>query len=114
MEKGFLYVANQPRFVREAKISVTSLKRFNHLPTCIVCTPDLCLPELKEFFDIIITSEDLSEHTYLAKIIGMQLSPFYNTVFLDGDTFITDEIEELYDLLEIVDFATTLEAKQYS
>lgn len=114
MTKGFLYVANRKKFVEEALISVKSLKRFNFEPVCIVLTPELRTKEIEEVFDVIIENSELLDHSYLAKVVGLQESPFDHTIFLDGDTFVTDEISELFDLLELVDFATTLEQKLHT
>lgn len=114
MTKGFLYVANRPKFIEEAVISVKSLKRFNAEPVCIVCTPELITEELRSVFEHVVVSEEIENYTYLSKIIGLQNSPFDHTIFLDGDTFITDSISELFELLTLVDFATTLEQKLHT
>lgn len=114
MTKGFLYIANRQKFVEEAIISARSLRRFNTEPVCLICTPDLYTRDLESVFDEVIEIEELVKHTYLAKVIGLQSSPFDKTIFLDGDTFITDKISELFDLLELVDFATTLEQKLHT
>ncbi|MAB57127.1 MAG: hypothetical protein CL524_06205 [Aequorivita sp.] len=114
MKEGFLYVANRPKFLNEILISVKSLKRFNVAPVCLVCTEELRTNEILEKFDIVIVDDMLKNYTYLAKIIGMQKSPFQRTIFLDSDTFITDSISELFELLDFVDFATTIESKIHS
>ena len=114
MERGFLYIANRPKFIEEALISVRSLKRFNQEPVCLVCPEDLRTEEVRSSFDHIIIDPTLSEYTYLAKIIGMQQTPFERTIFLDSDTFITDSIAEVFDILDLVDFATTAEPTIHS
>lgn len=114
MEKGFLYVANQQKFIDEAIISVKSLRRFNPEPVGLICTPELQTDSLREVFDRIIPVEELRNQFYLAKVIGLQHSPFEKTVFLDGDTFITDSVSELFELLNLVDFATTAEQKGHT
>jgi hypothetical protein len=111
MKEGFLYVANRPKFIEEALISVRSLKRFNNEPVCLICATGLQTEGLRESFDVVLEREDLHRYTYLSKIIGMQNSPFERTIFLDSDTFITDKISELFELLDLVDLSTTLEQK---
>lgn len=111
MDKGFLYVANGSKFIDEALISLKSLRRFNSEPVALICTPDLYQKNLEEKFDKIITVPEMERQLYLAKIIGLQHTPFDKTIFLDADTFITDKISELFGLLEIMDFATTAEQK---
>lgn len=114
MKKGFLYVANRQKFVDEALISSRSLRRFNREPICLVCTSDLVSPQVKAHFDEVIVFDEMEKHTYLSKVIGLQNTPFDNTIFLDSDTFITDTISELFKILELVDFATTLEQKLHT
>jgi len=114
MKKGFLYVANQQKFIDEAIISAKSLRRFHAEPVGLVCTPSLWQKELENHFDEIVLVSELENQLYLAKILGLHHTPFEHTIFLDGDTFITDTISELFDLLEIVDFATTIEAKRHT
>src|SRR5690606_39040574 len=114
MSKGFLYVANRQKFVNEALISVKSLKRFNREPVCLICTAALNTEEVQKAFDSVIEMEELINHTYLSKVVGMQNSPWDHTIFLDSDTFITDKISELFEILELVDFATTLEQKLHT
>jgi alpha-N-acetylglucosamine transferase len=111
---GFLYVANKLKFIEEILISVKSLKRYNEEPICLVCTKELCTSDVLDIFDEVIIDDSLNHYTYLAKIVGMQKTPFSQTVFLDSDTFITDSISELFEILNLVDFATTLESKRHS
>jgi lipopolysaccharide biosynthesis glycosyltransferase len=113
-EKGFLYVCNREKFIKEAIISVTSLKRFNKEKTCLICTEKVFLTEWEAYFDIVIFNDEIENHTYLSKVLGLNLSPFNKTVFLDSDTFITDSISELFDLLDFVDIATTSEEKLHT
>lgn len=107
--KGYLYVANHQKFVNEAIISCKSLKRFNQEPVCLVCPKDLDTLELQSYFDMIVHNEEIGSYTYLSKVIVLQHSPFERTIFLDTDTFITDVISELFEVLDLVDFATTTE-----
>ncbi|WP_339699859.1 hypothetical protein [uncultured Marixanthomonas sp.] len=107
--KGFLYIANRQKFIDEAIISAQSVKRFNTEPIAIVCTDELYSEKVKEIFDKVIILKEINRHTYLSKVIGMQETPFEKTIFLDSDTFITDKISELFDILDLVDFATTAE-----
>ncbi|MFD2550397.1 hypothetical protein ACFSQP_01085 [Bizionia sediminis] len=108
-EKGYLYVANRPKFVNEAITSVTSLKKYNKEESCLICPQNVFTSELNNFFDIIIINNEIEKYTYLSKVLGLNKSPFEKTIFLDSDTFITDEISELFDLLDFVDIATTSE-----
>jgi len=114
MENGFLYIANRQKFIDEAIISAQSLKRFNKEPIGLICTNELCSEQVNAIFDKVIVFEGLTEYTYLSKVVGMEKTPFDQTIFLDSDTFITDTISELFEILELVDFATTAEQKQHT
>lgn len=113
-KNGYLYIANRKKFLNESIISAKSLKRFNEEPVCIVCPEELICNEMKQVFDEIIINEEISSYTYLSKVIGLQLTPFDRTVFLDSDTFVTAKISELFDVLDIVDFATTNEVTMHT
>ena len=107
MTKGFLYIANNQKFLDEALISARSLKRFNPEPVCLVCGPELRnSPDLKSF-DKVVVVEDLDKYTYWAKIIGLENTPFEKTIFFDSDTFITDSLSEVFEVLDLVDLAAT-------
>lgn len=113
MTRGFLYVANQEKFVFEAILSAKSLRRFTDLPLSIVLTEDLTDNQLN-IFDEVIVNNELKKHTYLSKVIGLQYSPYDETIFLDSDTFICGYIDDLFDLLEYADFSTTIESKRHT
>lgn len=114
LEKGYIYVANKRKFINEALVSSKSLRRFTTCPIAIIVTNDLVDEDLKNSFDIVKVSDEIQKHTYLSKIIGMQETPFQRTVFLDSDTFVTTNIDELFDILDIVDIATTQEYKKHT
>lgn len=113
-EKGFLYIANRQKFIDEAIISAKSLKRFSREPICLICPKKLVTKELEKVFDIIETNEKIEAYTYLSKVVGLRLTPFNKTIFLDSDTFVTDSISELFDILNLVDFATTNEVTMHT
>ena len=113
MSKGFIYVANQEKFLKEAIISAKSLKRFSNIPIAVILTENLVGNDLEIFDDTIIVNE-LQKYTYLSKIIGMQNTPYDKTIFLDSDTFICSSIDNLFDLLYYFDFSTTIESKRHT
>lgn len=114
MESGYLYVANKPKFVKEAMISAQSIRQFSKLPICLVCNEELATAAVYDFFDIVILNEELNNYIYLAKIIGMQHSPFEKTIFLDSDTFVCSDITSLFELLPMADIATTQEKSYHT
>lgn len=106
---GYLYIINRPKFKNEALISVRSLRRFNTDKIAVVCPEKMIDNDLKSHFDIIIVNDDIENYTYLSKVLGLKHTPFDKTLFLDSDTFITDDLSALFSILDIADFATTIE-----
>ena len=96
-DKGFVYVAWGREFIEEAQRSVQSLRRFCDYPVTLV-TSDAVEPN--QWFNDVI-KVDLS-HTYRDKI-KMGLAPYSKTIFLDTDTCILGEIEQLFSLLDRFD-----------
>lgn len=100
MKNGFLYVGMGKKYRMEAEISARSLKQYTKYPTCII-TEDptyTC-----EYFDIIIVADLVTD--FYGKIVCMQKTPFENTLFLDCDTFICSNIDNLFDVLEVFDMS---------
>jgi alpha-N-acetylglucosamine transferase len=114
MNSGYLYVANQEKFIKEAMISAKSVRLYTDLPIALISTEAIVTEQVKDFFDIVIIVEELRKHTYLCKIIGLLNSPFDQTIFLDTDTFVCSNIDELFSLLTFVDIATTQESKKHT
>jgi len=114
MREGFLYVANQKKFIDEAMISSRSLRQFSKLPIALVCTHEIASKEVYAFFDDVIIHDEMKQYIYLAKVLGIQLSPFDRTIFLDTDTFICDDISPLFELMELVDIATSIEKSHHT
>lgn len=114
MREGYLYVANQKKFIDEAMISSRSLRQFSELPIALVCTQDIASKEVYAFFDEVIIHNEMKQYNYLAKVLGIQLSPFDRTIFLDTDTFICDDISPLFELMELVDIATSIEKSHHT
>lgn len=113
-KRGFLYIANKTKFIHEALISVKSLMKHNDEKVCLICTQEIFKEDLKKSFDIVLCIDEMNNYTYLSKVVGLNFTPFEKTIFLDSDTFITDKITELFDLLDFVDLATTLEYKLHT
>lgn len=114
MKAGYLYVANRQKFISEAIVSAKSVRQFSNLPIALIATQDVVNDIVLSFFDQIVIVDDLKNYTYLSKIVGLLNSPFDQTIFLDSDTFVCSNIDELFDLLDLVDIATTQEAKKHT
>lgn len=103
-DTGFLYVAFGKRYLHEALISARSLKRFTQFPVCVITDQPV---GDHHYFDMVINAAP--RYDFVSKIIGMQMTPFKKTVFLDTDTFVCSSIDNLFDALELFDMALTVE-----
>jgi hypothetical protein len=64
------------------------------------------LPSESDRLDgLVFEAFDPSGNPYVDKISNMRRSPFERTLFLDGDTFVVDEVTHLLQLLERYDLA---------
>lgn len=105
MSKGIQYVATGEKFINEAETSASSLKKHHpHLEISLV-TDDI--EQIPEIFDKVTKHKPrLTNHKkagFHYKIEGIQLSPFDKTIFLDSDTYLSDSISELFELLNHFD-----------
>jgi|GEM_PF-742127 len=97
--RGVLYIAMGDGFFKEAELSAESLKKHNpELETCLITDEE----RESEFFDQIKIEEPNKGSD---KIQYIDRSPFDQTLFLDTDTLIVDNITELFTLLEEFDIA---------
>jgi len=98
---GIIYSAAGERFVAEAIASAKSSLRFNRVPHVIFCNP---VPaKTAEGIDLIRYEPDTDPH--LDKIHNISNFPFERTIYLDCDTYVTGNIDELFDLLNRFDVA---------
>lgn len=101
MDRGVLYIAFGENFIKELLLSAESVKKHN---------PDL---HITAFIDKQIESEFVDEVRIIdvkhlrPKIDYIDQSPYEETLFLDTDTIIDYNIEDMFDLLDNFDFAIT-------
>jgi hypothetical protein len=113
MTKGILYCATQKKYLVEAATSVKSLRKYHDWPAAIVVPIHLINePEIK-YFNKILTSNFNEVSTYGSKIFALQLTPYESTLFLDGDTFIGNQINGLFDILDYCDLSLCPERNNY-
>ena len=98
-DRGFLYIAVGEQFLQEALISAEQLNKvMPEYPITIVTHREV----EEDFFDEVIVENNHEE--YSEKVLNMQI-PYEKTVFLDMDTWVVDEIDELFELLDEFDLA---------
>jgi hypothetical protein len=96
-DKGILYIAMADEYFEEAKISARSVRE--NMPDINVA----CITDRKresDLFDEILVKEPNggSDKVYL-----LSDSPFDETLYLDTDTLLSDDVSELFGLLEKFD-----------
>ena len=99
--RGVIYSAIGPQFIAEAISSARSSLRFNRVPHLIFCdvVPADRIDGI-EFVRIETCGDPFGD-----KIRSICRLPFEKTLFLDGDTYLTANVDELYDLLNRFDVA---------
>ncbi|MDV3347123.1 hypothetical protein SPB21_11570 [Leptothoe sp. ISB3NOV94-8A] len=104
--KGYLYVAAGERFVREAIGSARSLRHVDENAQIALVTDQ---PIESDAFDQVIvrpTTTETYNHGLLYKVQHLyHSSPYTETLFIDSDTYICENISHIFDLLDFFDVA---------
>ncbi len=95
--RGFVTVATGKVFYRLAKNLVMSYRAFSNCkyPFCVI-TDFKGKKSLSKYFDQVIILEN-PNHTYLDKMSVYRLSPYEETIFIDADCSIVNDISFLFD-----------------
>jgi hypothetical protein len=101
-KRGILYSATGPRFVAEAVESAASSLRFNAIPHLIFCDvpPEGAVPDGVE-----CSPFERCGNAFLDKIKNMRRSPFVETLFMDTDTYVAGNLDDVFELLSRFDVA---------
>jgi hypothetical protein len=99
--RGIIYSASGERFIAEAMASARSSLRFNRVPHFVYCDR----PPAEPAEGIHFVRFESCGNPYLDKIRNIAQMPFGQTIYLDTDTYVVDNIDELFDLLERFDIA---------
>lgn len=101
MSIGVTYIATGRRFIDEACVSAASLKlRMPQIPITIFADGEL---ESAHFENVVYIRS--ARYGPVDKILHIGSSPYEQTVFLDTDTYVCDDISELFTLLDRFDIA---------
>lgn len=102
MTRGVVYAATGEKFVREANTSVDSLKRHNpSLPATLFTDSG---ENASDKFDAVKSIEP-SKAGLFDFIRVLPKTPYECTLFLDTDTYVTEDISELFELLDKFELA---------
>jgi hypothetical protein len=98
--RGLIYVATRAEaYVEQAAISARSVKAaMADLP--VVLFTDQPAPE--GTFDLVVPVESCGDG-YRDKLLCMSRTPFERTLFLDADTYVVSDLQDLYRLLDHFD-----------
>jgi len=114
-KRGILYIAFGEAFTKEALYSAESVKKNSpNIPICMM-TDMRDLVSISPYVDIIV---DIKVNHVRVKVDYISHSPFEETIYLDSDTCIVEDISDMFDMLQkydicaIYDFAR--KRKKYS
>ncbi len=97
-DQGYLYIAFNVGYLNEAIFSALSLKK--HTEKKIAIFTNINDPRLKNIFDFV----GIIKPTHLrSKVNFMSKSPFKKTIFLDSDTYIKNNIDDIFEILDNFD-----------
>ena len=94
LENGFMYIVFGDPFNKEAKLSVESLLKFNPEVNVAIFTDNVDI--FKKFNTNNVLLYEIKPKHIRAKVDYISKSPFSNTIYLDSDTLIVDNIEEIF------------------
>jgi len=110
MKKGVLYVATGKKHLKEAVFSAASVIKVSPATPIALVTDQHINSSL---FDQVITLDN-PDYSFRDKITGMKMTPYDHTLFLDTDTYVCRDINDLFIILERFDFAAAHDVKRRS
>ncbi len=102
MNLGIIYLAVGERFYAEALESVKSLKLSMPDISVTLFTRE-CGVSISSIFDAVLVADDV--HPHHAKIKAMIRSPYDRTLYLDSDTRVYGDLQDIFALLDRFDIA---------
>ncbi|MBN2348491.1 MAG: hypothetical protein JXJ22_06635 [Bacteroidales bacterium] len=105
MDAGFLFCATNDSYLQQARLSAESIKLRNTKIKCALCTS---ISEKNKIWDDIIIIEKSNagkDQFVIDKLKSLMLTPYNRTLFLDADTYVLDDVIELFAILDHFDLA---------
>lgn len=97
---GIIYIAFKNAFVKEAKLSAESVKRFTDIPITLFTDRHIDCEYIDEI-KIIKPDHIRSKVDYISE------SPYKKTLYLDSDTLIARNISDMFEVLDRFDVGVT-------
>jgi hypothetical protein len=109
MSRGVLYIVTKEKSIlNECIFSAGTLRKYSpDLSTCIITDLELSSRERRNFNSVVQVKDII--HPLKAKVKFLAASPFSQTLFIDADTKILDNLSPLFGELETSDFAFTFD-----
>jgi lipopolysaccharide biosynthesis glycosyltransferase len=122
MKRGLIYIVFGQKALNMAKISFKSFKQHNPQVPVTIFTD---LPDMAKDFDYIheYSNEELLDIDCLfkrtnkfssLKVRFLKMSPYDQTLYLDADTFVKGDLDEIFTLLDTYEFVVTLDSDKRS
>lgn len=100
--QGFLFAAIGDKYIEEARLSASRVK--SKMPQAQVCLVTDKAVEFDEFDEVIeLAKAEDRKAIKLFKVNALQFTPYYKTIFLDTDTYLCDDVSELFEMVDHVD-----------
>jgi hypothetical protein len=103
MSKGVVYIAFGDKFIKEAIFSATSLKF--HCPNISITIFANVEINNSIFNNEILLDDNDKGDTNRCKMFVLHKSPYTKTLYIDTDTMINHDIEEVFEILDKFDIA---------
>lgn len=102
-EKGFIYIAFGEKYLKEALISARSLRELNNEPIMLL-TDTKITEEYESYFSEVLI---INPSHIRSKIDFIKYTPFKKTIYLDSDTFINSNVDDIFELLDRYEFVAS-------
>jgi hypothetical protein len=112
MNTGFIYVVDGKRWAREASYAIKQLRRVSVLPICVISSEnfrDIEILQNENDNVIVKIISEIKNSNFCSKVLGMMESPFKNNLYMDTDTFVVQNIDHVFNLLDLCDIAMKIE-----
>nr|WP_321452399.1 putative nucleotide-diphospho-sugar transferase [uncultured Carboxylicivirga sp.] len=112
MNRGVVYfAAGKSIYFKEANYSAKTFKKYNkNIPVCLITNNASSKDINKKYYSKIIEAPQFS-NVFKQKVWAIANTPYNETIFIDTDTQINDNIAELLDFLQFYDFAIAPRSK---
>jgi hypothetical protein len=109
MNRGILFLAKGSDFIADAHQSAQRIRSvMPDTPISIFTNEEIDAP----YFDNIIIDD--SEFTLCDKPIALEQSPYDKTIYIDTDTYLKEDISEIFDILDAFEMALVRDHIEYN